>query len=474
MFAQVAREVEDQSWMCRVEPQLYSFFIKDSSFMANEVRNYCDSSVLGSNFESNFVSQVEDFLKGGLLYYFIQFGRHVSQEPKCTKIFEQVTGTEGKFKCVQQVTKMTEKWGESRIFIAAGIYYFCNLDCTQGRINTIELSCGFPSHVLPNVWGKIGVTVTAEPAHVGTPENQTQDQIWRNCALVFESPSISFKMLFDSRFSFPPISPTTDAASSAGAANIIGNFGSCSVPQIQFGAGFNGRTESALVISPLLQFTPWVQLPPRRSAATSKSVARSLSTVPPWAVAHHTRARAGASVAPKQRRARGDGRGAMDEALAPMQSRMPTGHDQLMLAGPEPLLPARCRVGAAMDVDGPMVMFLLHRPLLMYHATTIAGQLAETVAGGGAAGLVMALYHELEHHKNEAAGLGPGVPHGQHARVRLQLHAQVHKMAVHAALARSLHVVPGVPPLSPHWADTVASAEFCVEEAAAAESGASG
>ncbi|KAJ7190376.1 hypothetical protein GGX14DRAFT_579910 [Mycena pura] len=290
----------------------------------------------------------------------------------------------------------------------------------------------------------------------------------------------------DSRFSFPPISPTTDAASSAGAANIIGNFGSCSVPQIQFGAGFNGRTESALVISPLLQFTPWVQLPPRCSAATSNVRAvggRTPHTCACW------RQRGTEAAQGSRRRTWRGGRPAscMDEALAPMQSRMPTGtqHDQLMLAGPEPLLPARCRVGAAMDVDGPMVMFLLH---LMYHATTIAGQLAETVAGDfaplseaaafalchrrGAAGLVMALYHELEHHKNEAAGLGPGVPHGQHARMRLQLHAQVHKMAVHAALARSLHVVPGVPPLSPHWADTVASAEFCVEEAAAAESGA--
>ena len=132
----------------------------------------------------------------------------------------------------------------------------------------------------------------------------------------------------------------------------------------------------------------------------------------------------------------------------------------------------------------------------MYHATTIAGQLAETVAGG--AYLPFPSFHirswlyqtlrrsprlpcshsaiavlqavlaalldrvnvyrwgrgardaELEHHKNEAAGLGPGAPHGQHARARLQLHAQVHKMAVHAALARSLRVVPGLPLLSPH------------------------
>lgn len=38
---------------------------------------------------------------------------------------------------------------------------------------------------------------------------------------------------------------TTGAATSSGAANTIGNFGSCSVPQIQFAAGFDGRKETS-------------------------------------------------------------------------------------------------------------------------------------------------------------------------------------------------------------------------------------
>ncbi|KAJ7199650.1 hypothetical protein GGX14DRAFT_545037 [Mycena pura] len=254
----------------------------------------------------------------------------------------------------------------------------------------------------------------------------------------------------------------------------------------------------------------------------------------PWAVAHLAHVRV---LAPAWRH---DGAGLaatdtaqwaaslMGEALVSARSRTPvlvTQHDQLILAGPEPppLKAMLAALESAPHSAGLEALWTSTRPF-MYHVTTLARQLAETVAGdfargaplseaavfalcpalavlqavlaalldrvdaalagvaagdassgsarraacalaGGAAGLVMALYRELEHRERESDAAGPGF-----ARARLQLlHAQAHEMAVHAAhaLARALRALPcAAATAAAHWADTAAWAEFCVEEAA--------
>ncbi|KAJ7210088.1 hypothetical protein GGX14DRAFT_394885 [Mycena pura] len=73
-----------------------------------------------------------------------------------------------------------------------------------------------------------------------------------------------------------------------------------------------------------------------------------------------------AGMAPQRRGVRGDGRGAMGG---------------LPRAWASPLKSARRRVGTAMDVDVPVLVFLLLRPLLMYHGTTLVRQLTKTVSG---------------------------------------------------------------------------------------------
>ncbi|KAJ7199661.1 hypothetical protein GGX14DRAFT_699800 [Mycena pura] len=263
----------------------------------------------------------------------------------------------------------------------------------------------------------------------------------------------------------------------------------------------------------------------------------------PWAVAHlaHVRVLApawrhwhdGAGLAATDAARCQWAASLMGEALVSARSRtlvLVTQHDQLILAGPEPP-PLEAMLAALESAPHSLEALWTSTRPFMYHVTTLARQLVETVAGdfargaplseaavfalcpalaglqavlaalldhvdaalagvaaddagagaarraacslaGGAAGLVMALYRELEHRERESDAAGPSSAHGQHAhaRARLQLlHAQAREMAVHAAhaLARGLRALPSTAATSAaHWADTAAWAEFCVEEAA--------